>query len=98
MLADKDLVYTVQNIRNELSIYSQLVDFDKLFLELDLYYKMKTDNFDNLDELILKFKQKCFRDSFLSSFPNIISRSGRRDGTQCFSEDEGIKQCKKMMT
>ena len=33
---------------------------------------MKTDNFDNLDELILKFKQKCFRESFLSSFPNII--------------------------
>ena len=56
----------MQNIRNELSIYSQFVDFDKLFLELDLYYKMKTDNFDNSDELILKFELGSFFSSHYS--------------------------------
>ena len=63
-----------EKIKEDLTIYKDIIDSQKLFREFDLFYTIKSSlNLDNFEKLYsyLKLKQD-FRESFKTGFPNIL--------------------------
>ena len=63
-----------EKIKEDLTIYKDIIDSQKLFREFELFYTIKSSlNLDNFEKLYsyLKLKQD-FRESFKTGFPNIL--------------------------
>ena len=63
-----------EKIKEDLTIYKDIIDSQKLLREFDLFYTIKSSlNLDNFEKLYsyLKLKQD-FRESFKTGFPNIL--------------------------
>jgi len=60
--------------KEELNIYSKTICFDKLFIELNMYYIIKEANkLDTFDKILASLKENEFRISLKKSFPNIFN-------------------------
>ena len=64
----------IDKLKKDLSIYSDLIDFNALFIEFDLFYKIKDSAaLNTFDKLVEHLRvKKDFRESFITSFPNIL--------------------------
>ena len=64
----------LDKLKKDLSIYSDLIDFNALFIEFDLFYKIKDSAaLNTFDKLVEHLRvKKYFRESFITSFPNIL--------------------------
>lgn len=74
ILNDSEKLVKNEKIKEDLTIYKDIIDIQKLFREFDLFYTIKSSlNLDNFDKLYsyLKLKQD-FRESFKTGFPNIL--------------------------
>ena len=61
-------------LKEDLNIYSKTICFDKLFIELNMYYIIKEANkLDTFDKILASLKENEFRISFKKSFPNIFN-------------------------